>query len=208
MKYTLYKPNSKNNGCAMSFEIGTLRDGGVALFVSAVLQSSWNDNSKTGSFKENAKNPKKSITIKLNANEAGELLSSLKTRIPYATFHKNNDDSTSIKFTPWDKPRTIKGKDENLTYDSDAFGLSIVKNSALTFKIALEAGETEVLAVLLKEFIAQVLYAAKEEFRPDNKQNDKNQNDDDFGLDNQSSNSKNSQSEEVDDNDVDDDVPF
>ena len=165
MKYSIYKPNSKNLGAAFSFEISNLKSGEPALFISAVQQSGWNDNSKTGSFKENAKNPEKSINVKMSTNEAGEFLSSLKTRIPFVAFHKNNDDSTVIKFTPWDKNKTIKEKDGDKTYSSPAFGLSISKNSSKIFKIAFEAGETEVLSVLLKDFIMQSLYFNKNNYK-------------------------------------------
>ena len=160
MKYTLYKPNSKNTGCACSFDIGSSgKNNGVSLYISFVLQSGWNDSNKTGSFKENAKNPDKTATVKLSAHEAGEFLSSLKTRIPYVAFHKSSEDTTIIKFTPWDKERKIKGKDSEESYSSPAFGLSISRNSSQSFKVALEAGETMVLAELLKDFIKQSLYA-------------------------------------------------
>lgn len=165
MKYSIYKPNSKNTGCLFSFEIGTTKEGSSALFVSAVQQSGWNDNSKTGSFKENAKNPQKSTTIKISVGEAGEFLSSFKTRIPFTAFHKNNEDTTIINFTPWDKERKIKSKDGETSYKSNAFGISISKNSTSNFKIALEAGETEVLSILLQEFISLSLKEEKDNYR-------------------------------------------
>ena len=59
------------------------KKGNAVMYVSMIQQHSWNDKTKSGSFKENAKNPEKSGTIKLSANEAGEILSSFKTRIPF-----------------------------------------------------------------------------------------------------------------------------
>jgi hypothetical protein len=153
MKYQIYKPNSKNTGCAMSFSVGTSKDGAPALFISAVLQSGWNDSTKKGSFSGNSKDPNKSGNFKMNANEAGEMLSSLRSRIPVVFFHKFNENTTIIKFTPWDKDRQIKEQSGDKTYVSPAFGLSISKNSSSHFKLALEAGETEVLSELLKQFI-------------------------------------------------------
>lgn len=158
MKYTLYKPNSKNQGCAMGFSIGTGKDGSPSLYISAVQQASWNDQTKTGSFGANAKDPNKSGNFKMNANEAGEMISSIKTRVPVNFFHKFNQDSTSIKFTPWDKDRKIKDQNGEHTYKSAAFGLSISKNSSQHFKIALEAGETEALRLLLEDFVKQSLF--------------------------------------------------
>lgn len=158
MKYQLYKPNSKNAGCAASFYTAKNKDGSPCLFINFVLQSGWNDQSKTGSFKENAKNPQKSTSIKMNHNEAGEMLSSLKTRHPVNFFHTTATDKTQIQFSPWDKDRTVKTPTGDSVYKSHAFGLSVAKNSSLKFKIAFEAGETEVLALLLADFINQHLF--------------------------------------------------
>jgi hypothetical protein len=157
MKYQIYKPNSKNTGCAMNFSIGVAKDGAPTLYISSILQSGWNEKTKTGSFSGNAKNPSKSGNFKMNANEAGEIISSFNTRIPSVFFHKFNEDTTIIKFTPWDKEKKIKTQNGEETYKSPAFGISISKNSSSNFKLALEAGETEVLSILLKEFISRDL---------------------------------------------------
>ena len=165
MRYQLYKPNSKNAGCAASFYTSTNKDGSPCLFINFVLQSGWNDQSKTGSFKENAKNPQKSTSIKMNHNEAGEMLSSLKTRHPVNFFHTTATDKTQIQFSPWDKDRTVKTPTGDSVYKSHAFGLSVTKNSSLKFKIALEAGETEVLGLLLQDFINQCLFHEGNKFQ-------------------------------------------
>ena len=78
MNFTLYKPNSKNQGSAFSFSINKGKNDKPVLFVSMIQQYSWNDSRKTGSFKENAKNPEKSATTALSLIEAGEILSSFK----------------------------------------------------------------------------------------------------------------------------------
>jgi hypothetical protein len=153
MKYTLYKPNSKNTGSAFSFEVGKAKNGDPALYVSMILQHSWNDQTKNGSFKENAKNPEKSATVKLSVTEAGELLSSFKSRIPYTTFHKSNDDTTIIKIAPWDKERKVKDASGEKSYQAPAFGMTISKNSSLQFRLPMEPGEVEALSVLLQEYI-------------------------------------------------------
>jgi hypothetical protein len=155
MKFTLYKPNSKNTGSAFSFDLTKDKKDEAVLYVSMIQQHSWNDQTKNGSFKENAKNPEKSGTIKFSPTEAGEILSSLKTRIPFVAFHRKGDDTTIIRFTPWDKKRKIKVKDGDKFYDTPAFGLSVCRNSSQTFKLPLEAGETEALAELLKIYIQE-----------------------------------------------------
>lgn len=200
MKYSIYKPNSKNSGAAFSFEIGNLKEGSVGFFISAVQQSGWNDKTKTGSFKDNAKDPNKSTTVKMSPHEMGEFLSSFSSRIPYTAFHKNNDDNTVISLTPWDKERKIKGKDGEKTYQSPAFGLSISKNSSSQFKIGIEAGEVEVLKVIINEFISQVLQAEKDAYKKSLQEQ---------GSGNSEKNSgKQQESAKEDDEDEDDDVPF
>lgn len=157
MKFTLYKPNSKNTGSAFTFDSTEDRNGKPTLFVSMIQQYSWDEQRKTGSFKENAKNEEKSTTVKLTDSEAGEFLSSFKSRIPFVGFHKTQDKTTVIKLTPWDKTRLIKNKDGQETYKTPAWGLTITKNSAQFFKLPIEAGEAEVLSVLLEDYIGKSL---------------------------------------------------
>lgn len=157
MKYTLYKPNSKNTGAAFSFDSVKDKDGRNVMFVSMIQQHSWDDKKKNGSFKENAKNPDKSATIMLSYNEAGEILSSFKSRIPFVAFHKKNDETTIIKLTPWDKKRKIVNQDGEEWVETPAWGISVTKNSSQTFKLPIEAGESEVLSELLKDYIRECL---------------------------------------------------
>ncbi len=168
MKYTLYKPNSKNTGSAFSFELGKSKNGDTVLYVSMIQQYAWNDITKNGSFKENAKNPEKSASIKLSAIEAGEFLSSFKTRIPYVAFHKSKEDTTIIKLTPWDKVKKVKEQDGEKSYTTPAFGLNVSRNSNQTFRLPLEAGEIEVLAKFLEEYIKSSFIFIKKEQEPTN----------------------------------------
>ena len=170
MKFTLYKPNAKNTGSAFTFDCTKDRNGNPVLFVSMILQYGWNDERKTGSFKENAKNPDKSTTIKLTDIEAGEFISSIKTRIPFIGFHKTEEKTTIIKFTPWDKNRIIKNKDGQETFKSPAWGLTVTKNSSQFFKLPIEAGEAECLAVLLEGYIKESLIAKSEAYKQDQPQ--------------------------------------
>lgn len=185
----------------MSFQVGKEKDGSPCFFVNAVLQAKWNDQYKTGSFKENAKNPEKSCVVKMNTNEAGEILSSIRSRIPVDFFHKTDKGSTVIKFTPWDKDRKVKGHNGDETYKSPAFGFTIIKGSS-SFKIALEAGETEVLAAFMEELIRADLYFDK---RQEESGQSNSGGDDLLG----GTNEKSSDKEKPQENDFDDDsVPF
>lgn len=203
MQFKLYKPNSKNSGSAFSFQLGKNKDGSPCFFINAVLQAKWNDQYKTGSFKENAKNPDKSCVVKMNPNEAGEILSSIRSRIPVDFFHKTDKGSTVIKFTPWDKDRRIKGTNGDETYKSPAFGFSIIKGKS-AFKIALEAGETEVLAAFMKELIRADLYFDK---RNEESGESNSGSDDLIGGTNEKTSGKDSPKEDDFDDDQDS-IPF
>ena len=60
-----YKPNSKNTGCAFSFDIGANnKNQEPCVYVRAVKQYSWDASKRSGFFSGNAKDPEKSISIK------------------------------------------------------------------------------------------------------------------------------------------------
>ena len=168
MNVAIYKPNSKNAGCAFSFRISTQGKLPV-LYVNAILQHSWDDKKKTGSFIKNKDVDDKNVSFKLNDFELGEILSSLNSRIPWSSYHSYNDNTTTIRFAPWDKPRKVKGKDgKDQTFMAPAFGLAVTRNGNQNYRIALEPGETEVLKKLIERYF-QVVFDVKaqqeEEYR-------------------------------------------
>lgn len=192
MRYALYKPNSKSTGCAGSFAV---TQGGpknlTNLYVSLVQQTGWNSEKKIGSFKGG-----KSINIKFSHNEAGEILSSIKTRIPFVAFHTFNDDQTTIRFSPWDKKQKVKTRNGEVTYDTPAWGLSVTKNGSETYRLSVDAGEAEVIAILLKDFIENHLAESHAEYE-NNKSQARNEN-----------TRANTSQENQQSSDEDDDVPF
>lgn len=169
MSLSLYKPNSKNTGCAFNFSIGVNRNGEPALYISAIQQHTWNDKTKSGSFSENRSDPDKNINVKLNEFEAGAIINSIKNRYEYNAFHSYEENKTSIKFAPWDK----KTKTQNGEITVPAFGLNIIRNGSQTFRIPIEAGETENLIILLKEFIKSLMRHRKEKQFKDKKTKEK-----------------------------------
>jgi hypothetical protein len=160
MNVAIYKPNSKNTGCAFSFRVST--QGKLPVFyVNAIQQYSWDDKKKTGSFIKNKDIDDKNVSFKLNDFELGEVLSSISSRVPWNGYHSFNDNTTQIRFAPWDKPRKIKGKDgAEQSFTSPAFGLSVTRNGNQTYRIALEPGETEVLKKLIERYF-QVVFDVK-----------------------------------------------
>lgn len=153
MNLQIYKPNSKNSGAAFNFSIDNRNEKPI-FYVNAILQHSWNDSTKTGSFSGNKDNPDKKLAIKLNEFELGEILSSLNSRIPWAGFHDFNDNKTAISLTPWDKTKKVKDKNGSVhEFTLPAFGFSVTRNGSQHFRISLEPGEAEVLKRLIIKYL-------------------------------------------------------
>jgi hypothetical protein len=145
MKFSLYKPNSKVTGCAVQFKIGQSKGDEKTLYVSAIQQSSWNENTKTGSFSDNSKNPEKNINIKLNENEIGGILYAIRLYTDFSAFHTFDENKTQISFKPYTKQNGTK-----------AFSFSISRNGNQKFGIGIELGEAEALSEFLKFTLVQI----------------------------------------------------
>ncbi len=146
MQYNLYKPNTKNTGCAFSFKVITKDKEGnpskPTFLMQAIKQASWDSNKKTGSFSANAKDPEKNIYCKINENEAGAILHSIEKYTEWTAYHTYNDDKTSLSLKPYTKNNGVQ-----------AWSLGVIKNSALKFGIGIELGEARVLKSLLEFYL-------------------------------------------------------
>ena len=137
MNLQIYKPNSKNLGCAISFQISQKDGQEPQFYVNMIAQHSWNDQKKTGSFSESRNDPSKNASLKFNEFELGEIINAIQQKTGYFTFHNSESNKTSIKFSPFEK---TKGQGDNAV-KYVAFGLSITRNGSDSFKIPLEPGE-------------------------------------------------------------------
>lgn len=163
MSISIYKPNSKNSGCAFSFRYGVQKNNDPCLFVNSIKQYSWDDTKKTGNFSSNADDPSKNLSIKFNEFECGSIISSLRNRYEYNTFHNYEDNKTTIKFSPWDKKIKISSLNQKTKKFEEnyqvipAFGLSITRNGTDTFKIPLEPGEVEIIISFIQSIINRII---------------------------------------------------
>ena len=149
MQYNLYKPNSKNTGCAFSFKIVDKDKDGNSVkptfLIQSIKQAGWNAQKRTGSFSDNAKNPEKNIYCKINENEVGAIINSIERYTEFSAFHTYNEDKTTISFKPSEKQNGVK-----------AFSLGVIKNSTLKFGIGIELGEARALKVLLEMYLRKL----------------------------------------------------
>jgi alpha-L-fucosidase len=161
MNLSLYKPNSKNSGCAFNFSVGQGSKGLPALYASAIQQYSWDEKSKTANFSNNKEDPEKNINVKFNEWEVGAIISCFNNRHEYSTYHTFDENSTTIKFTPWDKSQKCKDGQQTVP----AFGLIITRNGNQTFKLPLEPGEVETLKSFLKRYLNDLFSALEVKFK-------------------------------------------
>jgi hypothetical protein len=148
MNLQIYKPNPKNQGCAISFQISQKPNNEPQFYVNCIAQHSWNDQTKTGSFAESRNNPSKTIAIKFNEFELGEMINAFQQKTSYSAFHSSESNKTQIKLAPYEK---TKGTGE-YAVKYTAFGLSFTRNGADTFKVPLEPGEAVRLIAFINKF--------------------------------------------------------
>lgn len=153
MSISLYKPNSKNTGCAFNFSIGQNKKKEPVVYVNAIQQYSWDDKKKTASFSGNSSDPDKKINLKFTEFEIGGVISAFKHRNEYSSFHAYEDNKTSIKFVPWDKKTKVKNGDEEKWIILPAFGITFTRNGSQTFRIPLEPGEVENLIEYFRYYL-------------------------------------------------------
>ena len=164
MSLSFYKPNSKNTGCGFSFQAGIdNKSKEPALYVKSIKQHSWDSTKKQGYFSKNSGDPEKNIIVKFNEFECGEIISSIRNRREYSTFHSFGEDKTVIKLSLWDKKskKSIKNPDTNEWEDKwevlPAFSISFTRNGNQMFGIGIEPGEAEVISEYLKFFLLKLM---------------------------------------------------
>ena len=156
MSISLYKPNSKNTGCAFNFKIGVNKSREPVIYASAIQQYSWDDNKKTGNFSGNGSDPDKRINLKFTEFEIGGIISAFKHRNDFSTFHSFEDNKTSIKCAPWDKKTKVKQGDKDVWVTLPAFGINVTRNGNQVFRIPLEPGEVENLAQFFNFYLSEL----------------------------------------------------
>ena len=136
-RYQVYKGNSKGSGAAASFTFNTdTKD----VYLEIVKQTSWNESSKTASFKDGDKK-----ILKLGVSEVGQILEVINSNgvRTYSTVHKNTYDenkTTSIKFN---------GYGEGLSAGNPSGYAFSTSAGESKFSISFTIGEAEVIRLFL-----------------------------------------------------------
>ena len=143
MYLAFYKPNSKNTGCAFSFQLSN--KGQPTVYVNGIQQFSWNEQTKNGSFSGNRENPEKTIAIKINENEIGGLIHAIRTYNEWKAFHSFEENKTQISWTRYKKKDGV-----------DAFSFSVSRNGNQKFGMGVELAEAETLRVFLEICLVKI----------------------------------------------------
>jgi hypothetical protein len=153
MYYPIYKGNKKNTGNAASLQLSNDKK---SFWLKAINQFSWDENKpgqNKASFKENAKNPNKSINVKLNITELGGIVHALKNWEPWDVVHKyekgDQTITTHIKVGVWERKEHPKG---------NAMSIGISQGEK-KFSVALEKGEMEVVRIFMENAVFEMLKA-------------------------------------------------
>ncbi len=98
-----YKPTKSSTGTAASFSFN--KD---AIWLQLIKQSSWNDQTRTGSFAASRNDPNKTISIKLNPTEISAWIKAIGDNSPInvqfgkdGLFHTTDKGTTIINFGPY-----------------------------------------------------------------------------------------------------------
>ena len=153
MSLSLYKPNSKNTGCAFNFKIGANKNKEPVVYVTAIQQYSWDDSKKLANFSGNSNDEEKKINLKFTEFEIGGIMSAFKHRNEFSSYHSYDQSKTAIKFVPWDKKTKIKNGDKEEWVTLPAFGITFTRNGNQSFRIPVEAGEVENLLEFFRYFL-------------------------------------------------------
>lgn len=134
----IYKPNSKNTGFGFSFQLGKDR-AGYSVYINAIAQSSYDAKKRQGYFEGNKDNPAKSISVKFNEFELGQMILALTKRSEWSTIHKfkkqsGEEDTTQIYIGKYDRKKGDKIVSQEST-------IGFVRNGNQKFGITLNDRE-------------------------------------------------------------------
>jgi hypothetical protein len=146
-RLTFYKPNSKNTGSAFQASLGRKND---ELFFKIIKQVSWDDEKRRGSFKENAVDPSKNLSVKLNAVEAASIIQSINTKSEFKAFHKSKNQTVIISFNLMMDKNTNQEKGFSLRMIKESAGNSTQNTS---FIMGFYPNEALILKLFLEEYI-------------------------------------------------------
>jgi hypothetical protein len=153
MQLQFYKANKAVTGSAVSFNIKE-----KSLFVNFLKQASWNESKRTGSFRENIKNPGKSGFIKFSISEAAGIIDAINRNEEFSYYHSSPNGITCGAIKPYMK----EGKQIGFS-----FGLVSTKKGekeSSKFGVGITFPESIIIKFFLESFIKDSFYseAAKE----------------------------------------------
>lgn len=131
----IFKSSKSIKGCAAGISFNSKEQ---CLFIQLVKQTSYNEETRLGSFAGGEK-----VTIKSSKAEIGSLLDVLRRNVPYSTVHRSRDAMTQIYFEPY-----FIVNNETQQKEHKGYGLRVIKKSQdkeSKFLMSFNFGEAELL---------------------------------------------------------------
>tara|TARA_R110000824_G_scaffold192596_5_gene374839 strand:- start:3671 stop:4162 length:492 start_codon:yes stop_codon:yes gene_type:complete len=150
--FSIYKPNKKSSGHAMSLHISKDGDNakGPALMLEMVKQSGFVNGRGTFKHPEGSKGVK--TVVKLNEAESADIIYSLEKNKSFSAFHKFGDTSKQVKIVPSGVDRKIQSKDGAVVESVRRVSLGVT-DGGVAFYLFLEAGESQLLIESLRFYL-------------------------------------------------------
>tara|TARA_R110000824_G_scaffold3379_1_gene15972 strand:- start:3688 stop:4179 length:492 start_codon:yes stop_codon:yes gene_type:complete len=153
--FSIYKPNKKATGHAMSLHISKDRENtkGPALMLEMVKQSGWVNGRGVFKHPEGSKGIK--TVVKLNETESADIMYSLEKNKSFSAFHKFGDTSKQVKIVPSGVDRKTKSKDGETVETVRRVSLGVT-DGGTPFYLFLEAGESQLLIESLRFYLSHL----------------------------------------------------
>ncbi len=149
----IFKPNPKSTGSVTTFNIGPSEKGGdlkgeLSVYISCLLQASWDAAKKRPSFKENSKLPDKNLRMKLNEFEIGGIIDALMTKSEFKGYHTHSGRSGQVQFSfmPSSTPEGV----------FQGFYLSMLRDGKQKFGCTINRGEARRLLAFFDYYFKQL----------------------------------------------------
>ena len=150
--FSIYKPNKKSSGHAMSIHISKEVDKskGPSLMLEMVKQSGFVNGRGVFKHPEGSKGIK--TVVKLNETECADIVYSLEKNKSFSAFHKFGDSSKQVKIVPSGVDRKTKSKDGEVVESVRRVSLGVTEGGT-AFYLFLEAGESQLVIEALRFYL-------------------------------------------------------
>ena len=155
--FSIYKPNKKSTGHAMSLHISkdNEKTKGPSLMLEMVKQSGWVNGRGVFKHPQGAEGIK--TVVKLNEAESADIIYSLEKNKSFSAFHKFGETSKQVKMVPSGVDRKTKSKEGETSESVRRVSLGVT-DGGVPFYLFLEAGESQLLIESIRFYLNHLFH--------------------------------------------------